>query len=196
VLRRALFLLLVPLILGACGVSAGPAEAPAAGPVPPLVDAPLLQQWSSWSMAPSAERGRCAADPRFGSDLWFLAAPSGQTAAHTEQTTATWSCAVPAGVSILVVATSMSGATMPMCSRDYSEQVGVDGSASLDGTPVALRWLGPVTDLASPGPRTPPERTCALTGLTVPMSTGHHTLITQYILSGLIGTVTVEIDAS
>jgi hypothetical protein len=189
VLRRALFLLLVPLILGACAVSAAPAGAPPAAPAPPLVDAPLLQQWSSWSMAPTAERGRCAPDPRFGSDLWFLAAPSGPAAT-------TWSCTVPAGVSIVVVAASMSGVALPMCSREYSEQIGVDGSASLDGTPVALRWFGPVADLASPGPRTPPEHTCALTGITVPMSAGYHTLITQYILSGLIGTVTVTIKAS
>ena len=188
-LRRALFLLLVPLILGACGVSAGSAAAPAAAPAPPLVDAPLLQQWSAWSRAPASERGRCAPDPRFGTDTWFLAAPSGST-------TANWSCDVPAGASILVVAAWMSGVALPMCSREYSEQVGVDGSASLDGTPVALRWFGPVADLASRGPRTPAEHTCALTGLTVPMSAGYHTLITQYILSGLIGTVTVTIKSS
>lgn len=188
-LRRALLLLLVPLMLGACGVSAGPAAVPAAALAPPLVDAPLLQQWSSWSMVPPAERGRCAPDPRFGTETWFLAAPSGATAA-------TWSCSVPTGVSILVVAAWMSGVALPMCSREYSEQIGVDGSASLDGTPVALRWLGPVADLASPGPRTPAEHTCALTGITVPMTAGYHTLITQYILSGLIGTVTVTIKAS
>jgi hypothetical protein len=182
--------LLVPLILGACGVlSAGPAAVPATAPAPPLVDAPLLQQWSSWSMAPPAAHRRCAPDPRFGTDMWFLAAPSGQAAA-------TWSCSVPTGASILVVAASMSGVALPACSREYSEQIGVDGSASLDGTPVALRWLGPVADLAIPGPRTPTEHTCALTGITVPMSTGYHTLITQDILSGLIGTVTVTIRAS
>lgn len=140
-------------------------------------------------MAPPAKRGRCAPDPRSGSGTWFLAAPAGPAAA-------TWSCRVPAGVRILVVAARMSGVALPMCSREYSEQVGVDGSASLDGTPVALRWFGPVADLASSGPRTPAEHTCALTGLTVPMSAGYHTLITQDILSGLIGTVTVTIKAS
>jgi hypothetical protein len=180
--------LLIPLILGACAVSARPAAAPSAVAVPPLVDVSQLQQWSSWSMTPTGHRGHCADGPDFGSGLWFLAAPSGQAAVD-------WSCTVPAGSSFLVVAASMAGVTQPMCAREYSEQVGIDGSASLDGLPVALRWLGPVAGLASPGPRTPPESTCALTGITVPMTTGHHTLITQYILSGLIGTATVDITA-
>jgi len=83
-----------------------------------------------------------------------------------------------------------------MCSYDYAEKVGVDGSASLDGQPVALRWLGPVDADASPAPRTLPERTCALTGITVPLTAGYHTLITQYILRGTMGTVTVDINAT
>jgi hypothetical protein len=83
-----------------------------------------------------------------------------------------------------------------MCSYDYTERIGVDGSASLDGKPVALRWLGPVDGDASPGPRTLPERTCALTGITVPLTAGYHTLITQYILRGAMGTVTMDINAT
>ena len=177
------------MLVGACGVSAGPAAAPSAAPVPPLVAASQLQQWSSWTMLPVAGRGHCADGPEFGSGLWFLAAPSGPTTAY-------WSCAVPAGASILVVAASLSGGTLPMCSREYSEQVGVDGSASLDGTPVALRWLGPVDAVEGSRPRTPPAHICALTGITVPMTSGHHTLIVQHIRSRLIGTATVDIDAS
>jgi hypothetical protein len=174
------------MILGACGVSIGPATAPSAPPVPPIVDASLLQQWSTWSVA-AGRRAHCWHDEK--SDLWFVAAPSGQSVAN-------WGCTVPAGSSLLVVAASMSGVTLPMCSRDYTEEVGVDGSASLDGRPVALRWLGPVDAEASPGPRTQPQRTCALTGITVPLSAGYHTLITQYILSGLMGTVTVDVNAT
>jgi len=129
----------------------------------------------------------CSYDKK--SDLWFVAAPPGQSSAN-------WGCNVPAGASLLVVAASMAGVTLPMCSYDYTEHIGVDGSASLDGKPVALRWLGPVDAEASPGPRTLPERTCALTGITVPLSAGYHTLITQYILRGAMGTVTMDINAS
>ncbi|MEV6847815.1 hypothetical protein [Actinoplanes sp. NPDC051411] len=185
-LRRALLLLLLPLILGACGVAGRPGASPSAAPVPPIVDAPLLQQWSAWSTTPRGG-AHCSFDKQ--SDLWFVAAPSGQASAN-------WGCNVPAGASLLVVAASMSGVTLPMCSRDYTEQVGVDGSASLDGQPVALRWLGPVDADASPGPRTLPERTCALTGITVPLTEGYHTLITQYILRGTMGTVTMDVNAT
>jgi hypothetical protein len=185
VLRRALLLLLIPLILGACGVAGGPAALPSAPPAPPLVDAPLLQQWSKWSVTPRG-RAHCSHDRRSG--LWFVAAPAGQT-------TASWSCTLPAGSSMLVVAASMSGVTLPICSYEYTERVGVDGSASLDGQPVALRWLGPVD--AEPGtePRTLPERACALIGISVPLTAGYHTLITQYILSGTMSTVTMDINA-
>lgn len=96
---------------------------------------------------------------------------------------------------MLVVAASMAGVTLPICSYEYTERVGVDGSASLDGLPVALRWLGPVDAEASPGPRTLPERTCALIGISVPLTVGYHTLITQYIISGTMGTVTMDINA-
>lgn len=185
-LRRALLLLVAPLILGACGVSGGPSAAPSAAPVPPIVDAPLLQHWARWSVA-AGRRGHCWHDRE--SDLWFVAAPAGQTSAN-------WGCTVPAGSSMLVVAVSMSGVTLPMCSLDYTEQVGVDGSASLDGRPVALRWLGPVDAQAGPGPRTLPDHTCALSGITIPLTAGYHTLITQYILSGLMGTVTMDINAT
>jgi hypothetical protein len=178
--------LLIPLLLGACAVTDGPAEGPSARPVPPLVDPSLLQHWSMWSVAPG-RRAHCWHDRK--SDLWFVAAPSGTA-------TANWGCNVLSGSSLLVVAASMSGATLPMCSRDYTEQVGVDGSASLDGQPVALRWLGPVAGLTGPAPRTLPQQTCALTGITVPLSPGYHTLITQYILSGQMGTVTMDVNAS
>jgi hypothetical protein len=188
VVRRALLVLLIPLILSACGVSAGLAAAPSAVSVPPLVVSSQLQQWSSWSRTPAARRVHCAEGPEFGSGVFFLAAPPGRN-------TANWSCTVPVGASILVVAASMSSVQLPTCSWDYGEQVGLDGSASLDGTPVALRWLGPVDGPRSPGPHRQPEHTCALTGLTVAMTKGYHTLIAQNILSGLIGTVTVDITA-
>jgi hypothetical protein len=178
--------LLLPLILGACGVAARPGETPSAAPVPPIVDGSLLQQWSAWSVLPRGG-AHCSHDRRTG--LWFVAAPSGQTSAD-------WGCNVPAGSSLLVVAASMSGVTLPMCSYDYAEKVGVDGSAGLDGQPVALRWQGPVEADSSPGPRTLPERTCALTGITVPLAKGYHTLITQYILRGTMGTVTMDINAT
>jgi hypothetical protein len=186
VLRRALLLLLLPLILGACAVAGRPGATPSGAVVPPIVDAPLLQQWSTWSVAPRGG-AHCSHDRKSG--LWFVAPPSGQASAN-------WGCNVPAGSSLLVVAASMSGVTLPMCSRDYTEQVGVDGSASLDGRPVALRWQGPVDSDAVPAPRTLPERTCALTGITVPLTAGYHTLITQYILRGTMGTVTMDINAS
>lgn len=185
-LRRALLLLLLPLILGACAVAARPEGSPSAVPVPPIVDAPLLEQWSSWSVAPHHGK-HCWYDKR--SDLWFVAAPAGQASAN-------WGCNVPTGSSLLVVAASMAGVTLPMCSYDYTEHIGVDGSASLDGKPVALRWLGPVDADASPGPRTLPEQTCALTGITVPLTEGYHTLITQYILRGTMGTVTMDVNAT
>jgi hypothetical protein len=180
--------LLIPLLLAACGVSVESAAAPAAAVARSLVDSSQLQQWSTWSMTSAARRRHCQESAEFGSGLWFLAAPSGQA-------TANWTCSLPAGSALLVVAASMAGLTLPMCSRDYSEQVGVDGSAALDGTPVALRWLGPVDGVNDPGPRMAPERTCALTGFTAPMATGHHLLVVQYILGGQIGTTTVDIDA-
>jgi hypothetical protein len=187
VLRRALLLLLLPLILGACAVAGGgPSSSPSADSFSPIVDDTLLQQWSAWSVAPG-RRSHCAHDPR--SDLYFVAAPAAQ--GNTD-----WSCRVPTGASMVVVAASMAGVTLPMCSRDYSEEVGVDGSASLDGLPVALRWEGPVAGAAGAGARVAPERICALTGITVPLTAGHHTLITQYIVSGLIGTVTVDINGA
>jgi hypothetical protein len=186
VLRRALLVLLVPLILGACGVSSGLAAAPSAPPVPPIVDAPLLQQWSLWSVAPG-RRAHCWHDPK--TDLWFVAAPAGQSLAN-------WGCTVPTGSSLLVVAASMSGGSLPACSRDYTEQVSVDGSASLDGRPVALRWQSTADTDASPGTRPPAPPTCALTGITVPLTPGYHTLITQYIFSGLMGTVTMDVNAT
>jgi hypothetical protein len=186
VLRRALLVLLIPLILGACGVAARPSAKSSAAPVPPIVEAPLLEQWSTWSVTP--RRGaHCWHDKESG--LWFVAAPSGPASAN-------WGCNVPAGSSLLVVAASMSGVTLPMCSYDYAEEVGVDGSAGLDGRPVALRWLGPVDAAATPGLRTEPERTCALTGITVPLTKGYHTLITQYILRGTMVTVTMDVNAS
>jgi len=178
--------LLIPLILGACGVAGRPGASASAVPVPPIVDAPLLQQWSAWSVTPRGG-AHCSYDKQ--SDLWFVAAPGGPASAN-------WGCNVPAGASLLVVAASMAGVTLPMCSYDYTEHIGVDGSASLDGKPVALRWLGPVDAGASPGPRTLPEHTCALTGITVPLTEGYHTLITQYILRGTMGTVTMDINAT
>src|ERR1700761_6108610 len=109
--RRVLLVLLAPLLLAACGV---PVAAPAAGS---LVDSSQLQQWSSWSVTAAARGRPCQESNEFGSGLWFLAAPSGQT-------TANWRCSLPAGTSLLVVAASMAGVTLPLCSRDYSEQIG------------------------------------------------------------------------
>jgi hypothetical protein len=58
---------------------------------------------------------------------------------------------------------------------------------------VALRWLGPVAAVS--GPRPPRPAVCALTGITEPLDSGHHFLVTQYVRGGHVGTVTTEIDA-
>ena len=138
--------------------------------VVPAAGVAVLERWENWVLSGvSADEADaypelpniadCEKDDA-SSEFWFVSSP--RTGADK------WTCTVPVGRSLVLVPASLT-VTGGLDCESTRDTVGVDGSATVDGKPVALVWTGPVAKFEE-------SALCALWGTTGPLSAGSHTV--------------------